>query len=153
MKNKMLSLIVLSALSTLTFAQQPQITEILREKVDKIPLPSVSGNPAACTATANAATGSINKNFMITGKVTYSITNRTGTTQNYNIDEYLGIVGYVFTHVRKTIILSANQSINWSDSLEESEILPFGYYTDQASIQISGDSPCYVIGQNTVTVR
>lgn len=153
MKKKILSLIVLSVLSNSIIAQQLKPVEILREHVDGIPHPSVSGNPATCTATANPATGTVNKNFMITGTVTYSIINRTDRTQNYNIDEYLGIVGYVFTHVRKTISLAVNQSINWSESLSDSEILAGGNYIDQASIQIAGDSTCFVIGQNTVTVR
>ena len=153
MKKKILSLMVLSALSTLTFAQEPQVTEILREKVDRIPAPSVSTNPASCTATANPATGSSTTGVTVHGTVTYSIINRTDRTQSYNIDEYLGIVGYVFTHVRKTITLNMNQSITHSDSLSDSEILAGGNYTDQASIQIAGDSTCYVIGQNTVTVR
>lgn len=153
MKNKILSLMVLSALSTLTFAQEPQVTEILREKVDRIPAPSVSNNPAACTATADPATGSSTTGVTVRGTVTYSITNRTDRTQNYNIDEYMGIVGYVFTHVRKTITLNVNQSITHSENIYDSEILPGGNYIDQASIQIDGDSVCYVIGQNTVTVR
>lgn len=112
----------------------------------------VQTKSAMCTASANPASGKAGQNIMASGYVSYVITNNTASTQGYSIDEYMCINGFGCTHVRQSATLNAHMTGNGGGAISTTQyIANKGTYIDQSSIQVSGESTCFVQGSNTVT--
>jgi hypothetical protein len=106
-----------------------------------------------CTASANPASGKAGQNIMASGYVSYVITNNTASTQNYSIDEYMCINGFGCTHVRNSATLNSHMTGNGGGTISTTQYISSkGNYIDQSSIQITGESTCFVQGTSTVTV-
>jgi hypothetical protein len=134
-------------------ASEMQVKQILVEHVDSMPVVHVQTKSAMCTASANPASGKAPVQLTASGYVSYVITNNTSTTQGYNVDEYMCINGIGCTHVRQAVTLGAHMSANGGGAISTSQyIANKGTYIDQSSIQVSGESTCFVQGSNTVTV-
>jgi hypothetical protein len=145
--------LVSSFLAINCYANDLKITQVLIEHIDKMPLPTVSTKSAMCTASANSATGFANQQITVNGYVSYTITNSTTTSQNYWIDEYMCINGLGCTHIRNTATLGSHLSGNGGGVIYTSAMMPKGTYTDQSSIQVTGESTCFVQGSNSVYIN
>lgn len=152
-----LKLIVLSLLaSNLVYAND---LKIISHEVTHITwseylasLHKVQTKNAMCTAYAEPANESSQQEIVVHGNLSYFISNTTKDSQNYWVDEYMCINGYGCTHVRDTIVLSSEGSGGGGGDLYNKEYLQKGTYVDEATIQISGESTCFVQDSNKVTV-
>jgi|GEM_PF-3459577 len=134
-------------------AGEMQVKQILVEHVDSMPVVHVQTKSAMCTASANPASGKAGNNITASGYVSYVITNNTASTQSYGVDEYMCINGFGCTHVRQSVTVGAHMSANGGGAIMTTQYIPSkGTYIDQSSIQVSGESTCFVQGSNTVTV-
>jgi hypothetical protein len=113
----------------------------------------VGTKSAMCTATANPASGFAGQNVTASGHVSYTITNNSSSTQNYWADEYMCINGASCTHIRNTVTLAAHLTGTGGGTLYTSAVLGKGTYVDQASIQVTGESTCFVQGNNSVWIN
>jgi hypothetical protein len=113
----------------------------------------VETKSAMCTATANPASGFAGQNITANGHVSYTITNATSATQSYWVDEYMCINGVSCTHIRNTVTLAAHLSGTGGGTLYTSAVLGKGTYVDQATIQVTGESTCFIQGSNSVWVN
>ena len=152
MKLLVLSMLAVSNVYAAESIVQLKPVTVLIEHVDKIPSNHVSTKSAMCTASANPASGKAGQNIMASGYVSYVITNNTNSTQSYSIDEYMCINGFGCTHVRNSATLNAHMTGNGGGAISTTQyIANKGTYIDQSSIQVSGESTCFVQGSNTVT--
>jgi hypothetical protein len=113
----------------------------------------VQTKSAMCTATANPASGFAGQNTTATGHISYTITNGSAATQNYWVDEYMCINGVSCTHARLTVTVGAHLSGSGSGAIFVNAILGKGTYVDQATIQVTGESTCFVQGSNSVWIN
>lgn len=138
------------------YADQPlKETTVLIEHIDKMPVFKNPGTKSAmCTASANAVSGFVGQPVTASGYVSYVINNATSTAQNYWVDEYMCINGFGCTHIRNTVSLQAHLSGSGGGSIFNQEIISSkGNYVDQATIQVTGESNCFVQGSNTVYIN
>lgn len=156
MKAKVLLLAGLAGLAGATYANeivQLRPTPILIERVAAPPTSHVGTKSAMCTASANPASGKAGQMVTAGGYVSYVITNNTTIAQNYWVDEYMCINGVGCTHIRNTVTLNPHLSGNGGGAIATQQyIANKGNYVDQASIQVTGESTCFVQGSNTVSV-
>lgn len=150
---KSIAALVSSLIAINCYANDLKITQVLVEHIDRMPSTHVQTKSAMCTASANPATGFANQQTTATGHVTYTITNSTDVSQNYWIDEYMCINGFGCTHIRNTASLGDHLSGSGNGTLYDSATMPKGTYTDQASIQVTGESTCFVQGSNSVYIN
>jgi hypothetical protein len=136
------------------YADDLNMKTILVEHIDKMPKPTVQTKDATCTASAAAAFGNVGYDFWVTGYLGFTIVNKTDITQNYWIDEYMCVNGVGCTHVRNTAVVGAGKSSSGNGTLSDKEVVfTPGTYVDQASVQITGESTCFVQGSNYVTIK
>ncbi len=129
-----------------------QVEKISYEEFQKIK--HVQTKSAMCMASAQPAMGKAGTMVTASGYVNYVINNMSNVSQNYWIDVYMCINGIGCTHSKNTVTLGANLSGNGGYPIATSQyIATKGTYIDQASIQISGESTCFVQGSSTVTVN
>jgi hypothetical protein len=129
------------------------LTPVLIEHIDKMPVIKTQTKSATCTASASAGSGYAGNLITVFGNVTYTIYNTSGIQQNYWIDEYMCINGFGCTHGRFTTTVAPNGIGNGGGQLRADEyVASKGTYTDQATIQITGESTCFVQGSNSVFV-
>lgn len=153
---KLLYLILLASVNCYAIepVYQPlKEVNVLIEHLDKMPvLEHQETKDAMCTASAEPASGFANGTIIVEGYVTYALVNRTTTTQNYWVDEYMCVNGYGCTHIRNTVTLNPNGTGDARGIIYNTETLPKGTFVDEATIQITGESTCFVQGSNTVSI-
>jgi hypothetical protein len=155
MRLKLLAILLIS--SNLVYANDLKIikTEINHISYDQYlsEIKKVETKSAMCNASANATSGFAGQLTTVSGNVTFVITNNTSTTQNYWVDEYMCVNGFGCTHVRITSVIGAHLSGSGGGLIYNQEMLPKGDFVDQATIQVTGESSCFVQGSNSVWIK
>ena len=146
-------LLVASLLSINCYAKDLVLTQVLIEHIDKMPAPVVKTKNATCTAMAEPASSTVDIDVTAYGRVSFTLINDSDISQVYWVDEYMCINGFGCTHVRNSTSLSPHKYGSGTANLGvKIAILDAGVYIDEASIQITGESTCFVQGDNYVNI-